>query len=135
MSRPAEWRAPLFYAGGCAVVLMVGVATIRETYRQWNADQGIETLAEKANALEARKRELSALVRTLQSPDTLDREARLRLGLKKPGERVFVLPGAVNHAEQEQDARAAEQSARAKISNPQKWLSYFLHRQKEEAGS
>lgn len=79
--------------------------------------------------LEGRKLALTELVSRMESPDALDREARTRLGLKKPGERVIILRGADQQMEswQEYDFENAERAEGGTAdSNPERWLNYFL---------
>ncbi len=79
--------------------------------------------------LEGRKLSLAELIQRLDSPDAMDKEARTRLGLRKPGERVIILRGAEDPATwQEPDAELVSPPAAATDprSNARRWLDYFL---------
>lgn len=82
--------------------------------------------------LEGRKLTLSELIQRLDSPDAMDKEARTRLGLRKPGERVIILRGADDPASWQEDVADAETTESADApderTNPRRWLDYFFPR-------
>ena len=86
-------RWPAFLAANLALFLLIGISTVRETYRGWTVDREIRALESQAESLEGRKVQLAGLSGSLGSTDRIEREARTRLGWKKPGERVIVLTG------------------------------------------
>ena len=53
----------------------------------------------------------------------IEREARLKFGLKKPGEKVVIVPKSVLDA----TAGAAEKNIQ-ELGNPQRWWKYFFGR-------
>lgn len=80
--------------------------------------------------LEGRKLELAELLNRLDSPDALDKEARTRLGLKKPGERVIILRGfdgaSSTWTDQGVMMAPAPSSTTETRSNPVLWFDYFF---------
>ncbi len=125
--RVARWS--LIFAANGALLLIVGVSTMRETYREWKVDQEIHQMQTQIEQLEGRKLALTDLVSRMDSPETLDREARTRLGLKKPGERVIILRGADQEIESWQEFGFGEDKVQVSdvpSSNPERWLKYFL---------
>ena len=80
--------------------------------------------------LEGRKLELAELLNRLDSSDALDKEARTRLGLKKPGERVIILRGFDGTSSTWSDdgivLTAVSSSAPETRTNPQLWFDYFF---------
>lgn len=132
---PKSWRSlvrwPAFLLANVALLCIIGVSTVRETYRGWTADREISALEAQAASLEGGKLELEALAKDLVSQDRIEYEARARLGMKKPGERVIVLEGfstsATWSAEQAETPMAGERSAEsAPESNPGRWWAYFF---------
>ncbi len=87
------FRWPAFLLANVALLLLVGVSTLRESYRGWTVDREIRALEARAEELEGRKLKLLSLTESLNSPEQVDLEARLRLGWKKDGEHVVVLTG------------------------------------------
>ncbi len=107
-----------------AILLLVGVSTIRETYQGWKVDQEIDTMRAEANALEGRRAELANLIQQLNSPEVIDREARERLDLRKPNERVVVVdPQALSSSTVN---LASPDLSESSASNPRKWFAYFF---------
>src|SRR5689334_20330704 len=96
-STPRNWRTlvrlPAFLIVNAALLLVIGISTVRESYRGWSVDHEINALEAQASTLEGQKLQLDELTKQLASPDHIDYEARAKLGQKKPGERVVVLEG------------------------------------------
>ncbi len=118
-------RWSFLLAGIGALLFFVGVSTIRETYQGWKVEQEIQGLQTQVETLEGKKLRLSETLQRLQAPDAVDKEARLRLGLQKPGERVFIVPSAEALARAGQTAGGATVES-VELSNPQKWFRYFF---------
>jgi len=111
--------------------MVVGISTVRETYREWQVDQEIKHLQAQIEQYEGRKLSLVELLSRLDSAEAMDKEARTRLGLKKPGERVIILQGADGmQASWQDDLALADSEATAPDlrSNPQRWFDYFFPR-------
>jgi cell division protein FtsL len=87
------FRLPAFLLANVAIFLLIGVSTLRESYRGWTVQREIGALEAQAETLEGRKLKLTQLTESLASPDRVEYEARRQLGWKKEGERVVVLSG------------------------------------------
>ncbi|MFH1078178.1 MAG: septum formation initiator family protein [Patescibacteria group bacterium] len=112
-----------------ALLLVIGVSTVRETYRGWTVDREIGALEAQASSLEGRKTELEVLAQELVSPDRVEYDARARLGRALPGERVIVLQGVSSTTTWNGAPGATEQGdvPETAISNPARWWAYFFH--------
>ncbi len=108
----------------------------REFLRNREIQRDIASLQAEAYALQARNLEITRLHSTLQTESSIEREARLKLGLKKPGEQVVVIqPGT--QTTQEADGAAPSdplgilsgESGVRTVANPVKWWYYFFHRE------
>lgn len=133
MKKKRVVRWSLIFAANGALLLIVGVSTMRETYREWKVDQEINQMQTQIEQLEGRKLALTDLVSRMDSTETLDREARTRLGLKKPGERVIILRGADQEIDSWQEIGLEGDVAPAETvpgTNPERWLKYFLSNKK-----
>ena len=119
---------PLVLLGSVALVLVLGAATVRESYRGWRVDSEIRAMEEQADALEGRNAELRELARVLQSPERLEVDARTRLGLRKSGEKVAVLSGLVATGTWQSTVvlDVIKDPPKEERSNPEQWLRYFL---------
>lgn len=109
-----------------AVLLVVGVATIRESYRGWTVDNEISNLEQKAQDLEGRKSQLGVLASQIQDQSFIERQARAKLGLQKPGEHVVILEGvAATQTAWQIDVVTPPANAPDTLSNPRRWWRYF----------
>lgn len=101
---------------------------MRESYREWKVDQEIRQMQAEVERLEGRKLTLAELIQRLDSPDAVDKEARTRLGLSKPGERVIILRGMDETVSWQDDAGtvAPEEAPVDTRDNPKRWLEYFF---------
>ncbi|MBI4449897.1 septum formation initiator family protein [Candidatus Uhrbacteria bacterium] len=110
---------------GCAVVVLVVVAIVRETQRRRSIRQEIRAIEDEIARIELQRERLTDLVEHAASPEFLEREARLRLGLQRPGETVLIVPDSAPGS-----AVAAEASpspAEEPPSNLRKWWRYIFH--------
>ena len=82
--------------------------------------------------LEGKKLALSELIQRLDSPEALDKEARTRLDLRQPGERVISLRGMGDPSswQDELDAQPAAVSAEDDRDNMHRWMNYFFPKPK-----
>lgn len=121
----ARW--PVFIIANAALLLVIGASTVRETYRGWTVDREIQALGAKAESLESRRSELETLAQELVSPERVEHEARARLGMKKPEERVIVLEGYSADVSSGNLASAGYSDRKEDLrSNPEKWKEYFF---------
>lgn len=128
--RSVRW--PLVFAASGALFLVAGASTVRESYREWKVDQEIRQMQAEIERLEGRKLTLAELIQRLDSPDAMDKEARTRLGLRKPGERVIILRGSGDPTTWQDDAAEALDAEPGtpldERTNPRRWLDYFFPR-------
>ncbi len=121
----AKW--PLFLIANIAILFMVGMSTVRETYRNWSVDREIKALESEAMALEGRRSELASFAEKIQSTQYLERESRAKLNLQKPGEHVIIIEG-VSPVDAEWSSINITPEPPVMIdtrSNPERWWDYF----------
>lgn len=122
-----SWRT--IFVVNVLLASLVTVALGREYVRQRGLRADIARLQEQADALEARELELFSLTTSLQTQSFIEEEARLKLGLKRPGEEIVVVRGTP--ATQDAAPRSPElalPSTAGEIANPTKWWYYFFDR-------
>lgn len=90
----ADWRRPsiIVVLGGGALTIFFLIAIVREVIRTTTVRRQVARLEAEVASEGVRQTELNDLIGYLSSPTFQEREARLRLGLKKSGERVIVIP-------------------------------------------
>ncbi len=118
-------RWPVFLIFNLALLLFVGISTVRETYRGYSLEKEIASLESKADSLEAKKMKLVQLTESLATPEKVEYEARARLGWKKPGETVYVMQG-FEAAGQNPAADIISEPKPLEESNPRLWFKYFF---------
>ncbi len=117
------------------VVVFLGMSLGREVVRSTSITSEISSLQEEADSLVARNIKISELKTAMQTESYIEREARLKLGLKKPGEKVVVIQDEASalkdiasgsnpsdplgYVIQESDTDGA-------VANPTKWWYYFF---------
>jgi cell division protein FtsB len=89
VQRLIRWRFLIIVHVG--VIVFWGMSLGRETVRSRSIQAQINELKASAQGLEARNIEISELRTAMQTEAFIEREARLKLGLKKPGETVVVV--------------------------------------------
>lgn len=131
--RPSSARAPsgipvgLLFAIG--FVVLTGVSAVREWYRQNRVQGEVQVLETQVTDLEKRKQAVAHLLEKIQSPEVLDREARLRLHMQRPGERVYVLRGETWQQASESTTLPTLYEAKEPVvvrSNPERWFQFFF---------
>jgi len=109
-----------------AILFLVTLSFGRELVRNYEIDQEISALEERAVALESRNREIIELAAKLQTDDYLEGEGRMRLSLKKPGEHVAIIPEPGEGDALAPYAEAAVAPESLELSNPRLWIEYFF---------
>ncbi|MFH1253553.1 MAG: septum formation initiator family protein [Candidatus Uhrbacteria bacterium] len=111
----------------------------REFARNWEIQKEIGDLEARAETLKAQHMEIEQLVSLTQTEAFLEKEARLKLGMNKPGEQIVVISGTADKAAVSLNSEAVNgqlsdedliNSSPVAIANPQKWWYYFFDTQK-----
>ncbi|MFH0830658.1 MAG: septum formation initiator family protein [Parcubacteria group bacterium] len=74
---------------GVVLLLGIGVALTRDVARKTRIRHEVTALEQDINKLERRNEELAGLIDYFQSDEFEEREARSKLNVQLPGERVF----------------------------------------------
>jgi cell division protein FtsB len=90
--RRARRRIPLARWLAVATILVVGLLYYRPLKSYLETRSSLEERAAQVRTLRAERDELARKVADSDTPDALARRAR-RLGLVKPGERLFIVKG------------------------------------------
>lgn len=110
-----------------AGLALLGVSTgiVKSVVRRVEVEREISALKNDIRSLEGKNEDLARLINYFQTPEFKEREARLRLGLQKPGENVVVIPrlgengpGATNTPTEP-----------IFVPNWKKWVNYFFGQQ------
>lgn len=106
-----------------AILTFVLISLSKIVFRAHKIDKEIFLLEREIQDLEKNKKEFSQLIEYLQTDSFKEREARLKLDLQKPGEKVVVISmpetDLINKEKQE------------KKNNLNKWWRYFFGNYRE----
>ena len=120
------------------VIIFLGISFGREIIRNRSIGSEIAQLQEQADSLATKNIEMMELKTAIQTESYIEREARLKLGMKKPGETVYIIQ---EQTEDQSQAKTAEdphdpfglviQDSQSTIlvANPTKWWYYFFDKQ------
>ncbi len=119
----------LFLMSLVLIVLAVNVG--QESYRKHKLVKEIDQLKNEVERLEGGNHELANLMEYLKQETYLEKEARIKLNLKKPGEKVVIVP---QNQESENSALNQEVSLdqtnqtdfKNESANYWKWWEYFF---------
>jgi len=105
-----------------AAIFFVSISFLRKTYKNYKINKEIENLKSKIESLKDENLELSSLINHLETDNFVEKEARLKFGLKKEGENVFIIDkknkNAINNIMVEEKIK--------QISCPAQWVNYFF---------
>jgi len=105
------------------IFILVLIALGKESYRYFKVNQEIKNLEKRISELESNNEELIKMEKYFQSEEFLEKEARLKLNLTKPGEKLIIVKGA------EEEIEEIQQEEQKKISNIEKWWKYFFSKE------
>jgi cell division protein FtsB len=98
------------------------IALGRESYRYFRITQEVRDLEKRIEGLEASNEELSKMEEYFQSDDFLEKEARLKLNLAKPAEKLII----IKQPEGLEQEIIEEEKIAEEFFNFQKWWDYFF---------
>lgn len=103
------------------VLIIIGFGLANGTVKKYKVNSEIKDLQSEISRLEKQNQEFGQLVEYLNSDIFIEQEAKLKLGLKKEGENLVVIP------QQSLPTEVNNQDANKKSSNPVKWWTYFFN--------
>lgn len=123
------------------ILLLIILGLINEIINSHNIRQKIDDYDKQINQLERENSELDYLVNTWENSSQLERVARLKLGLEKPGEKAVLIIRQTGTDEREIGSNVyikPDQEIIGKVimsdnfnnqttANPIKWWRYFFH--------
>lgn len=114
---------------GLAAVILISFPLAKNKLKQYRINREVSGLKKEIAALENKNEDLKNFVAYLESDQFAEEQARLNLGLKKPGEELTVIKpvGAASSAVPIFNIPGYTKiKPEVKTSNPKKWLNYFF---------
>lgn len=124
LQQPSWWV--VLIAG--ALFITFSTAIVRELINGHEVRQQVQRLEHQVATEQQRQAQLQDLIDYLGSPTFQEQEARLKLGLKKTGEQVIVVPTpapSVNGTNIPPAAQTTDINGQP-LSHPQRWWKYFF---------
>ena len=118
MSVPA-W---LKYIGFTVLFLVAAVNLTRTTLNVVQSSKRLEELRGEVSDLEKQKSDFQAEIEYRQTDEFVEREAREKLGLVKPGEELFVVKNVLGELTHRSEAAADDSN----VSNARAWINLFF---------
>jgi cell division protein FtsL len=110
-----------FFLIFCVVIFLVVLFYLAQgTIKTYKVNSEITDLQNDINRLEKQNQDLGQLISYLKSDAFIEQEAKLKLGLKKPGENLVVIP-QVNETKIDNS-----EVTNKELTNPAKWWVYFF---------
>ncbi|MBI4653170.1 septum formation initiator family protein [Candidatus Kuenenbacteria bacterium] len=124
--------SPFFLFLGIVILGFYFFSISKESYKYYKVSQEVENLKQEIQNLEDKKIQTKKLIQYLKTESFQERQARLELGMKKPNEKVVILPNTSEATENKNDVmninfennKDAEENNQ-KIINPIRWWRYF----------
>lgn len=107
-----------------AILIGLGVAAGKETYRRVLLEREIAAVETELQNLKNQKEELKRKIAYLQDPRNVEREAKTRLNLKRPGEEVILV---VKKAASANAAVLGEAPPESFAAGVRAWWDFFTH--------
>ncbi len=108
---------------GFVVLVLICTPLAKNISKRYIIDKEISDLEQEIEDLESKNKDFKNLIGYLESDQFVEEQARLKLGLKKPGEEVIVLKEDPNASSTIVSAEEVDTS----LTNPQKWWNYFFN--------
>jgi len=120
------------------ILIFLLIALVKETYRKHQLTSEINQLKSNINKLEGDNQQLSDLMDYFKEDSYLEKEARIKLNLKKPGETVVILSkdiidgvevirkGGLDTEETDKKITDSLEDQVSKTANYWKWWEYFF---------
>lgn len=105
------------------LLLIVSYSIVRSFIRRSEIEREVSSLQVEISKLKERNEQLSKLINYLGTEESKEKEARLQLGLQKPGENVVIIPSSDSPENSSNSTNADEEE---NVSNLFLWLKYFF---------
>ena len=121
------FQKPIMIAVGFLLLAFVAYHYVMSLKHGYELQTRVETLQTDIDELQARKAELEQMKELVESPDYVEREARSKLGLKKKGEHVIIVPSeAIESVPKTEGEALADSNDYQQMPNPERWFYYFF---------
>lgn len=127
------FRSKLLIAIEIVVLVIFSSALAKEAIRKYQVQNEVEQLQQQLSELEQNNVELGKLVEYFESDIYKEEQARLKLGMQKPGEKIITVLGESTNVTNSVAGISEGQIKKDEenLTNPKKWWNYFFKITKE----
>jgi len=115
------------------VLIFFLVGLVREIISRREINKQVSSLENQIDGLKSQNSQIGELINTWQDGGRLEKEARLRLGLQKPGEKTIIISqpepiisSSKSLADVTNIPSELSEMSNDSVSNPAKWIHYFF---------
>ncbi|MFA5270461.1 MAG: septum formation initiator family protein [Patescibacteria group bacterium] len=120
-------RSQILTAIFAVIFIYMAVGTIEALWQNYAINKEIAKLRAEIVQLQDEGRQLKYLIAYLGTESFKEREARRKLGYKKPGEQVLALPNSILEDLTPGQANGdTDSEQKPELSNPQKWQEFIF---------
>ena len=120
-------KSKLFFIFLIPVFLALATGIFQNFYYRYSAQEDLSKLKAEIENLNKQKEELSKLIDYYRDESNLEKEARVRLNVKKEGEHaVIILPSATSTSESGESIFGAGGANMEDLPNYLQWRYYFF---------
>lgn len=127
ISTPDFFRSKWFFLLSIIVLSYTFFVLGKMVYQNYEVNQQIENLEKEVAEVENENQKLSDLIAFFQTETFKEKEAREKLGVVKPGEKVLVFPEEENNEVSIlETATGKDNEEDEEIPNYKKWWNFFF---------
>ncbi|PIZ99750.1 MAG: hypothetical protein COX77_00730 [Candidatus Komeilibacteria bacterium CG_4_10_14_0_2_um_filter_37_10] len=115
----------IIYLLAIIIILFIAVA-IKDIYRQRDLRGNLKNINQQLADLAQEKNDLANLLNYVQSNDFVEEEARTKLNMRKPGEKVIIISNTAQVKELLPTPLTVIDPSEQDGKNWQRWLDYFF---------
>jgi len=115
------------------IIVLISQPLIKKINQRRDLNREISELEQEVERIENKNDDLRGLIDYLGSDGFTEKEARLNLDLRKPGEKVAIIKGSENNSQQKEEIKTIfnvpgldKEIPETRKSNLQKWRDYFF---------
>ncbi|OGB75046.1 hypothetical protein A2810_00780 [candidate division Kazan bacterium RIFCSPHIGHO2_01_FULL_49_10] len=127
IKRQRKLRSQILTAIFASIFVYMLVGTIEAVWQNYAINKEVAKLRAEIVQLQEEGRQVKYLIAYLGTESFKEREARRKLGYKKPGEQVLALPNSIlEELTPGQANDSTDPEAKPELSNPQKWQEFIF---------
>lgn len=125
------FHSKIFSIFGAVILFFISISLGKEVYRKYQIQKEINLMQEQVKKLEGSNNDLNKLIEYFKSDAFLETEARKKLNLQKPDEKVVIFTDKVEKHSVDNNINVqsgAENIVKkeTELSGPEKWWEYFF---------